>query len=1236
MRDIISMNPGVKPNPQFLTALFLGFLAVRAAATTYYVDINSPNPTPPYTSWGSASTDIQSAINETTNGDLVLVASGTYSTGYINADSAGNRIFVNQAVTVQSVNGPALTVIRGQPTSPAVRCADLVAGATLSGFTLTGGTGLFGGGGAYCESGSSIVSNCVVTGNSVIPYYGGGIYGGTVYNCTITANAGGGFGGGAYDSTLYNCTINGNTASGYGKNPGSGGGVVNCTCFNCILNGNSAGDSGGGADSSTLNNCLVTGNNSNGGPGGGALNGTLNNCTVSGNTAAYPWSGGGICLSAANNSIIYGNSPDDIDTLFSVNFCCASSLPNGPGNITANPDFVNGGYQLQYDSPCLGTGNTNYVTTATDLNGNPRIINGTIDMGAYEFLPQTITIITEPLSQTIPGGQSVSFSISAACQEPLVYQWQFDGTNIAGAVGTNLMLTDIQSTNAGTYDVIISNSQVTVTSTAASLIVIYPPPVITQEPTNLIISPGSNAAFFVNAASYYPLTFQWQFDGTNLSDGEQISGSTNSALTISGAQLANTGFYQVIVANDYGAVTSSIAVLNVGPTVRYVNLNNPTPASPYLSWITAATNIQTAINACIYGDQIVVTDGVYQSGGYTAPDGGLSSIVDTNAISLQSVNGPAATFICGSNLMRCVYLANGAMLSGFTLTNGLYRAFGGGVCCASTNIIVTNCLLINNMAGRGAGAYFGSLVNCGLMGNIGSLIGGGAYGSILNNCQVSGNIATNSGGGAALSTLNNCCLNNNSSYQGGGAYSSTVNNCTISNNVAMSFPRQLGNTPSGGGVFSCIVQNGLIVSNQSYPFRFSSGGGAFNSTLINCVIKGNSAGSGGGGAMGSLTNCIISGNGAGTGGGVYDANLQSCVLSNNWATNNGGGSAYFSTLANCTLSGNSATNFGGGAFQGTLNNCLLIDNSAMQGGGGASGNHSTGSEVTLNNCILQFNSSSMGGGTYVAYLKNCLVVSNSASSIGGGGQYAFFNNCTVVGNFSGGMGGGVSQASPINNCIIYNNTAVAGSPNTYYGYYNNCCMTADSTAAGMGNITNEVPLFVNAAAGDFHLQSNCPCINAGNNAYAPGSTDLDGNPRIQGGTIDIGAYEYQTPTSVISYAYLQQYGLPTDGSVDFADLDGSGFNVYQDWIAGLNPTNPASVLVIMPLAQTNNASGVTVTWQSVSGINYDLQRSTNLSLQPPFSTIQYNITGNAGTTSYTDSSATNCTLYFYRVGVQGP
>ena len=177
-----------------------------------------------------------------------------------------------------------------------------------------------------------------------------------------------------------------------------------------------------------------------------------------------------------------------------------------------------------------------------------------------------------------------------------------------------------------------------------------------------------------------------------------------------------------------------------------------------------------------------------------------------------------------------------------------------------------------------------------------------------------------------------------------------------------------------------------------------------------------------------------------------------------------------------------------------------------------------------------------------------------------------------------------------------------------------------------------IQVFVNPDDGDYHLQSNSPCINAGDNYYAGMTNDLDNNPRVRGGTVDIGAYEYQNPSSILSYAWAQQYGLPTDGSADYADMDGTGMPNWEKAMAGLNPTNAASVLEMSPPAPMNDGSGTTLTWQSVPTVAYYVQRSSDLT--QPFVTIQDNIMGQAGTTSFLDTAATNAGPYFYRVGVQ--
>ena len=354
------------------------------------------------------------------------------------------------------------------------------------------------------------------------------------------------------------------------------------------------------------------------------------------------------------------------------------------------------------------------------------------------------------------------------------------------------------------------------------------------------------------------------------------------------------------------------------------------------------------------------------------------------------------------------------------------------------------------------------------------------------------------------------------------------------------------------------------------------------------------------------------------------ASLSGFTLTNGY-TYGGGGVWCASTnafLTNCTIVGNS----GGGAYQGTLYNCTLSGNSAYNGGGANS--------CTLYNCTLSGNSASWAGGAVQCILYNCTLTNNMAGmdpkySPGGGADGCTLYNCTLSGN-SAAWGGGASR-STLYNCIVYFNTDWFDNGRQAANYDSsstlNYCCAIPLPPNGVSNIASD-PLFVDYVHGNLRLQSNSPCINAGNNAYVTTTTDLDGRPRIVGRTVDIGAYEDQGPFN----QWLQQYGLPTDGSADYADPDHDGMNNWQEWVCGTNPTNVLSVLRMVSALPTS--TNTTVTWQSVVGVNYSLERGENLA--SPFTLWATNILGQAGTTRYADTHITGAGPFFYRVGVKSP
>jgi hypothetical protein len=274
---------------------------------------------------------------------------------------------------------------------------------------------------------------------------------------------------------------------------------------------------------------------------------------------------------------------------------------------------------------------------------------------------------------------------------------------------------------------------------------------------------------------------------------------------------------------------------------RYVDSNGEAPAPPYYSWVTAARNIQDAIDVAEAGDEIIVTNGLYAAGGRLV-QGGMNRVVIDKLVCVRSVNGPEVTriegapspgstvFGLGEGAVRCVYIGEGALLSGFTLTNGYTRIGdnGGGALCAISGIL-TNCVVINNQAGdpendsEGGGVFQGTLFVCRLVGNTSHGEGGGAARSTLYHCVVRDNNSGDGGGGVSASTCYNCLLSGNHSWSmGGGAFWGNLNNCTVVNNSA-----NLGGGVYGGSLTNCIV---YYNATETIGTNYTEGFGSLNFT----------------------------------------------------------------------------------------------------------------------------------------------------------------------------------------------------------------------------------------------------------------------------------------------------------------------------------------------------------------------------------------------------------------------
>ncbi len=536
------------------TIALCALVSASALADVIYVDPDALGANDG-SSWVNAFTDLQPALAAAASGDEVWVAAATYkptattdrSISFALENGVGLYGGFAGDETQRSERDPAanVTILSGDIGVAAdasdnsyhvvVSDGSVTPSGALDGFTITGGqangTGNdTGGGGIWMSGGAPTLANLAIVSNFASAEGGGmRVTGGsaTLVNTRFASNsvAFGGFGGGVRTAVAFNCR--------------------NCEFRSNGVTGSVIGSGGISASGNlTLVNTIVAQNNPSGIHATGDSN-TFENCTIASNAVF------GLALFVSNNNsmtntIIWANGTDGIfndgaSTLTATyNDTQTAALP-GAGNISANPLFLAppGDLRPGPSSPVVDAGNNGAVPVGvtTDIAGLPRFFDdpsvpdtglGTppiVDMGAHERVPLTVSA---PSSAAQCAGTDVSFSVVAAGQAPLSYQWRHDGTplvdggRIDGAETDTLSIDDIVAEDAGDYDVVVTDGVgQSLTSPEATLTVNATPAVPTlTAPTSVAVGSTGNAA---NVGSNPGSLYNWGLTGGTISGGQGTS-----------------------------------------------------------------------------------------------------------------------------------------------------------------------------------------------------------------------------------------------------------------------------------------------------------------------------------------------------------------------------------------------------------------------------------------------------------------------------------------------------------------------------------------------------------------------------------------------------------------------------------------------------------------------------------------------------------------------------------------
>lgn len=254
------------------------------------------------------------------------------------------------------------------------------------------------------------------------------------------------------------------------------------------------------------------------------------------------------------------------------------TVPLETSSFTLTPTLSASGASLTIDGQPATSGaasqelvlNSSSVTVSIVVTAEDTTTTKTYTVTVQRNFAGAPRIVVQPIPRIIAPNGSVTFNVEAVGSATLSYQWRKNGLNVAGATTSSYSLPSVQTANAGTYSVVVTNTLGSVTSDGALLTVakagVTGFPQITTQPLSALVPLGTAATFSVAATGNATLLYQWR-KGTVAQ-----AGATATSFTTPPTTLTSAGTYSVLVKNADGSVVSAAARLGVVGTAASTKL----------------------------------------------------------------------------------------------------------------------------------------------------------------------------------------------------------------------------------------------------------------------------------------------------------------------------------------------------------------------------------------------------------------------------------------------------------------------------------------------------------------------------------------------------------------------------------------------------------------------------------------------------------------------------------------